>query len=40
MGVCCVTQELKPGLCNNLEGWDRVGDGRKVHKGGDVYTYG
>ena len=28
-------RELKPGLCNNLEGWERVEDGRKVNKGGD-----
>ena len=29
-------RELKQGLCINLEGWDVVGDGRKVQKGGDV----
>ena len=29
--------ELKPGLCNNLEGWDGVGDGREVQEGGDIY---
>ena len=23
------------GLCINLEGWDRDGDGRKLQKGGD-----
>ena len=32
--------ELKPGLCNNLEGWEGVGGGRKVQEGGDMYTYG
>ena len=32
--------ELKPGLCNNLEGWDGVGGGRKFQEGGDMYTYG
>ena len=26
MGICCMTQETQPALCNNLEGWD----GRKV----------
>ena len=37
MGICCMAQELKHGLCNNLEGWDEVGDGREVQKGGDIY---
>ena len=23
-------------LCDNLEGWDRVGGGREVHEGGDI----
>ena len=23
-------------LCDNLEGWDGVGDGREVPKGGDI----
>ena len=23
-------------LCDNLEGWDGVGDGREVQEGGDV----
>ena len=27
---------LKQGLCINLEGWDGEGDGREVHKGGDI----
>ena len=26
----------KQGLCINLEGWDRKGDGREVKKGGDI----
>ena len=26
------------GLCINLEGWDGVGDGREVQKGGDICT--
>ena len=30
-------RELKPGLCDNLEGWDGVGDEREVQKGGDIY---
>ena len=25
-----------PVLCGNLEGWDGVGVGRDIHKGGDV----
>jgi len=29
-------RKLKQGLCINLEGWDREGDGREVQKGGDV----
>ena len=28
--------KLKQGLCINLEGWDEVGDGREVQKGGDI----
>ena len=28
------------GLCINLEGWDREGDGRKFQREGDMYTYG
>ena len=31
-----MTQELKPGLCDNLEGWDGKGDGRDVREGGDT----
>ena len=31
-----MAQELKQGLCVNLEGWHGEGDGREVHKGGDV----
>ena len=29
-------RKLKQGLCINLEGWDREGDGREVQKGGDI----
>ena len=36
MGICCMAQELKQGLCVNLEGWDGEGDGREVQKGGDI----
>ena len=25
-------------LCDNLEGWDKVGGGREVQKGGDIYN--
>ena len=24
-------------LCDNLEGWDGMGDGREVPEGGDIY---
>jgi len=30
-------RKLKQGLCFNLEGWDRAGNGREVQKGGDIY---
>ena len=29
-------RKLKQGLCINLEGWGGEGDGKEVHKGGDV----
>ena len=29
-------RKLKQGLCINLEGWDGEGDGREVHKAGDI----
>ena len=29
-------RKLKQGLCINLEGWGREGDGRQVQKGGDI----
>ena len=29
-------RKLKQGLCVNLEGWDRQGDGREVQEGGDI----
>ena len=29
-------RELKPGLCNNLEGWDGERDEREVPEGGDI----
>ena len=29
-------KELKPELCNNLEGWDGVGGEREVKKGVDT----
>ena len=29
-------RKLKQGLYINLEGWDGVGDGREVQKGGDI----
>ena len=29
-------RELNPVLCNNLEGWDGVGDRREVQEGGGI----
>ena len=29
-------RELKPGLCNNLEGWDGEGGGKDVQEGRDI----
>ena len=29
-------RELKQGLCNNLEGWDREVNAREVQEGGDI----
>ena len=29
-------RELKPGLCNNLEGWGGEGGRREVQEGGDI----
>ena len=36
MGIHCMTQELKLGLRNNLEGWEWVGGGREIQEGGDI----
>ena len=30
------SRELKLMFCDNQEGWDGVGDGRKVPEGGDI----
>ena len=32
-------RKLKQGLCINLEGWDGVGDGREVQKGGNICIF-
>ena len=29
-------RKLRQGLCINLEGWGREGDGKEVQKGGDI----
>ena len=29
-------RKIKQGLCINLEGWDRMGDGRDFQKGGNI----
>ena len=36
VGISHVTRGLNPVLCDNLEGWDGVGNGREVHEGGDI----
>ena len=33
-----IVRKLKPGLRNNLEGWDGKGNGKEVHEGGDIFT--
>ena len=30
-------QDLKQGLCTNVEGWDGEGDEREVQEGGDIH---
>ena len=37
VGICCTTQ-LKPRLCDTLEGWDGVGGGGEFQEGG-TYAY-
>ena len=32
-------RELNLVLCDNLEGWDGVGDGRQIQEGGDIGIY-
>ena len=32
------TGELDPVFCDNLEGWDRQGDGTGIQEGGDTCT--
>ena len=40
MGMCCMAQKLKQGLCINLEGWGREGDwGRFKKEGICVYLW-
>ena len=41
MGICCATQaaqprELNPVLCDNLEGWDVMGNGEEGQEGRDT----
>ena len=33
-------RELRAELCNNLEGWERVGGGRDIQERGDMCIYG
>ena len=37
MGICRMSQELKQGLCINLELWNGEGEGREAQKGRDIY---
>ena len=34
MEICFMTQGTQTGLCNNLEGWERVGGGREFTREG------
>ena len=36
IGICCMTQEFNLVLCDNLEEWDGVEDGREAQEGGDI----
>ena len=36
MGVHCMSQELKQGLCDNLEGWNGEGNGREMQERGVI----
>ena len=36
MGIFCMAQETKTGLCINLEGWDGEGDRLEFQKGGHI----
>ena len=38
VGICCVTQGFKRGLCSNLEAWERVETGREIQEGGHICT--
>jgi len=38
MGIAVWLRKLKEGLCINLEGRDREGNGREVQQGGDICT--
>ena len=29
---------VKLGLCNNLEGWEWAGSGKQIQEGGDIYA--
>ena len=39
MGIFYMAQDLKLGLCINLEGWDGVGGGREVQKGWNICIF-
>ena len=36
MRICCMAQETQTGALYQPRGWDGKGDGREVHKGGDI----
>ena len=37
MGICSLSQELKQGLCINLEGWGGEGVWREVQDRWDIF---
>ena len=39
VGICCMMQETQTVLCDKLESWDGVGDGKKFQEGGDIYIH-
>ena len=36
VGICCMSWGPRSMLCDTLEGWDGVEDGKDVQEGGDI----